>query len=221
MWQKLYDNLAGKNFVVISVAFDEPEAARPWIDAASPTYPCLIDRDHRVADLYHMVNVPQAAWIDETGRIVRPPENAGQSDAFRRMDRSTGQFTAEQIEERARFKSIYVEAIRDWVEKGAASEHAFDEASALAHLRVPDENAAQAHVHFRLAQHLKKQGQDDEAAAHFGEARRLHPQSWTIFRQSAAKMEGGLAVGEEFWARVEALKDQPYHLPIDMKGIKE
>ena len=56
------------------------DAARPWIEAAKPDYPCLIDRDHHVADLYNMVNVPQAVWIDEEGRIVRPPENAGSSD---------------------------------------------------------------------------------------------------------------------------------------------
>ena len=105
MWQKLYKDLAGLNFTILAVAFDEPEAARPWIEAAAPTYPCLIDRDHYVAGLYHMVNVPQATWIDETGRIVRPPENAGQSDSFRAMDRATGQMTAEQIAERARVKS--------------------------------------------------------------------------------------------------------------------
>ena len=78
MWQKLYQDLSTKNFAIVAVAFDEPQAARPWIEAAQPTYPCLIDRTHHVAELYHMVNVPQATWIDETGRIVRPPENAGQ-----------------------------------------------------------------------------------------------------------------------------------------------
>ena len=54
---------------------------------ARPTYPCLIDRDHHVADLYNLVNVPQAVWIDEHGRIVRPPETAGSTDGFR-ADRS-------------------------------------------------------------------------------------------------------------------------------------
>ncbi len=82
-----------------------------WIEAAQPTYPCLIDRTHHVAELYHMVNVPQATWIDEAGRIVRPPENAGQSDAFRKMDRASGTMTPEQIAERTRVKAVYVEAI--------------------------------------------------------------------------------------------------------------
>ena len=48
----------------------EADAARPWIEAAAPSYPALIDRNHRVAELYNMVNVPQAVWIDETGTIV-------------------------------------------------------------------------------------------------------------------------------------------------------
>lgn len=221
MWQKLYQDLANRNFTILAVAFDEAEAARPWIEAASPTFPCLIDRNHYVADLYHMVNVPQATWIDESGQIVRPPENAGQSDAFRRMNRTTGQMDPTQLADRARIKATYVEAVRDWVLKGAASEHAYDSGAARARLRRPDEGAAAAHVRFRLAQHLKLQGRAEEALSHFAEASRLHPQSWTIFRQAAAKSETGLAAEADFWARVEALRDEPYHLPIDMKGIRE
>ena len=47
------------------------DAARPFIEAAAPSYVSLIDRDHHLADLYNMVNVPQGVWIDEAGRIVR------------------------------------------------------------------------------------------------------------------------------------------------------
>ena len=75
MWQALFESLADQPFVVIAVALDQPEAARAWIEAASPTYPCLIDRDHHVADLFNLVNVPQAVWIDaascETPRRLR------------------------------------------------------------------------------------------------------------------------------------------------------
>ena len=93
MWQSLYVELKDRNFIVIAVALDEKQAARPWIEAAKPSYPCVIDREHHVADLYNITNVPQAAWIDEEGRIVRPPENAGSSDTFRHMDRVTKQMT--------------------------------------------------------------------------------------------------------------------------------
>ena len=67
VWQSLHASLQERNFTVVTVAMDEPEAARPWIELAKPTYPCLIDRNHHVAELYNMVNVPQATWIDEAG----------------------------------------------------------------------------------------------------------------------------------------------------------
>lgn len=81
MWQALFDELKDQNFSIITVAMDaDAEAARPFIEAAAPDYISLIDRDHRVAGLYNMVNVPQAVWIDESRQIVRPPEVAGTYD---------------------------------------------------------------------------------------------------------------------------------------------
>ena len=48
-----------------------------WKKQAPPTYTCLIDEAHLLADLFGMVNVPQGVWIDEEGNIVRPAETAG------------------------------------------------------------------------------------------------------------------------------------------------
>jgi tetratricopeptide (TPR) repeat protein len=221
VWQSLHASLQQNNFTVVTVAMDEPEAARPWIEVAQPTFPCLIDRNHHVADLYNMVNVPQAAWIDEQGQIVRPPENAGSSDAFRHMNRCTLQMSPEHIAERNRTKQIYVAAVRDWALKGSASEFAYDAAAVRARLRLPDAAMARAHAHFRLAQCLLKRGRSEEAARNFAEASRLHPDSWTIWRQAAQKDASGLAVGPQFWARVDALGDLPYHRPLEMKGLGE
>jgi hypothetical protein len=120
VWQALYEELKDKNFIIISVAFDTGgiPAVKDWIrpasaqlpkelldimgwedrlsaKAATPTYPCLIDEKHLVAELYNMVNVPQAVWINEQGRIVRPVESAGSSDGFRTMDRTTWQMSPE------------------------------------------------------------------------------------------------------------------------------
>jgi AhpC/TSA family len=221
VWQSLHASLQERNFTVVTVAMDEPEAARAWIELAKPAYPCLIDRNHHVAELYNLVNVPQATWIDEQGRIVRPPENAGSSDAFRRMDRTTMQMSPEQIAERNRTKQTYVAAVHDWVLKGSASEFAYDAASIRARLRLPDDTVAWAHAHFRLAQSLLKRAKREEAAINFAEASRLHPDSWTIWRQAAEKDATGLAASPEFWARVDALGDRPYHRPIEMKGLRE
>ena len=196
-------------------------AARPWIEAAKPSYPCLIDNDHRVADLYHMVNVPQAVWIDETGHIVRPTESAGAYEGFRAMDRTTRKVPDEVAAITSQAKRTYVEAVRDWVVRGSASIHAFEPEAAVAHLSLPDETVARAHAHFRLGQHLLRHGQAAAARAQFDEARRLHPDSWNIWRQTAAVDDRGLAAGPEFWARVDALGRRRYYAPVDMEGMPD
>ena len=105
MWQALFESLQGQGIVVLAIAMDNAQAARPWIEAAKPSYPCLIDRDHHVADLFNLVNVPQAIWIDEHGRIVRPPETAGSTDVLRMMDRSNGALPEPIMAERKRIKA--------------------------------------------------------------------------------------------------------------------
>jgi hypothetical protein len=205
-------------FVVLAVDA-RPDAARPWIEAARPSYPCLIDRDHRVAELYHMVNVPQAVWIDETGRIVRPTESAGAYEGFRAMDRTTRKVPHDVVAITSRAKRTYVEAVRDWAMLGPSSVHAFAPEVAAAHLTLPDEPVALAHAHFRLGQHLLRQGKEAEAEAHFEEARRLYPDSWNIWRQTAAVDARGLASGPAFWARVDALGSRRYYAPVDMEGM--
>jgi hypothetical protein len=206
----------------MAVAMDaRPEAARPWIEAARPSYPCLIDRNHRVAELYHMVNVPQAVWIDETGRIVRPTESAGAYEGFRAMDRVTRKVPDEVAAITARAKRTYVDAVRDWAVRGAASVHVFRPEQVAARLRVPAEGVARAHAHFRLGQHLLRLGRTGEAEEQFAEARRLHPDSWNIWRQTAAIDARGLAAGPEFWARVDALGSRRYYAPVDMEGMPD
>ena len=63
---------------VVTVALDTggAEAARPWIEAAQPQHPSLIDQAHLLDALFGIVNVPSGVWIDEQGMIVRPPEPA-------------------------------------------------------------------------------------------------------------------------------------------------
>ena len=145
---------------------------------------------------------------------MRPPENAGSSDAFRRMDRTTMQMSPEQIAERNRTKQTYVAAVHDWALKGSASEFAYDAASAPRPAAAPDDAAARAHAHFRLAQTLLKHAKREEAAMHFAEASRLHPDSWTIWRQAAEKNVAGLAASPEFWARVDSSATAPTIVPL-------
>ena len=222
MWQELYAELGGERFIVLAVAMDSrPDAPRQWIEAASPTYPCLIDRDHRLADLYNMVNVPQAVWIDEAGRVVRPAEPAGAYEGFRAMDRATRRIPKDVLEKTAAAKRTYVEAIRDWVRNGPQSEFAFDENSAGRHLPVPSDDIAMAHTAFRLGQYLVRTGKEAEGDRLLAEASRLHPDSWNIWRQRAEPTELGLASGPEFWKRVDALGERKYYPAVDMKGMPQ
>ena len=39
---------------------DDP---REFIERASPTHPSVIDTEHLLAELYHVVNVPTMIWI--------------------------------------------------------------------------------------------------------------------------------------------------------------
>jgi len=220
VWQKLYDELQDRNFIIIAVAMDSrADAARPWIEAAAPSYPALIDRDHRLAELYNMVNVPQAVWIDEGGRIVRPAENAGAYEAFRSLDRKTMTVPEDKMATAAQAKATYVNAVRDWALLGPASSHVFAADQARAQTVTPNAEIAQAHCHFRLGQYLSRQGRASEGREHLAEAARLHPTSWNIWRQAAEPNETGLAAGPEFWQRVDALGDDYYYPPVDMAGM--
>ena len=220
MWQALYEELKAHGFVVIAVALDSREGdPLPWIEAASPPYPSLIDRDHSLADLYHMVNVPQAVWIDERGTIVRPTEVAGAYEGFRRMDRTTREMPADVAKTTADARATYLDAIRDWVRRGPASEHAFDAVRARAHAPQPTAEEAQAHVAFRLGQQLIRHGQSAEGDRWLAEASRLHPESWAMWRQRAGVSDLGLASLPDFWVRVDALGERRYYAPVDMKGM--
>jgi hypothetical protein len=214
VWQALYEELGARGLVVIAVALDSGGArtTAPWIRAASPAYPCLIDERHVVAELYGMVNVPNAVWIDEEGRIVRPAETAGASDSFRRhLDRTTKQMGAEGLAERERLRSAYFDALRDWVAKGAASAFAMAPDEARRHLPVVTEEHVLAATTFRLGHYLHASGHREAALPYLAEARRLHPESWSYRRQTWELEEPGKAGSPTFWAAVDALGDRAYY----------
>jgi hypothetical protein len=220
VWQALYEELAAQNFIVIAVAMDSREGdALPWIEAAHPTYPTLIDREHLMAELFGVVNVPQAIWIDEAGRIVRPAEAAGAYEGFRKMNRETREMPDEVARLTTDAKATYLDAVKDWVRRGPESVHALPAESALAHLPALTEDMATAQAMFRLGQFLLRHGEQAEGHRWLGEASRRHPDSWCIWRQSAGVNDTGLAALPEFWERVDALGEKRYYLPVDMKGM--
>lgn len=218
MWQQLFADLKNESFMVVAVAEDSRGAdhARPWIEQAKPDYWCLIDPDHRVASLYGMANVPRAVWIDEEGRIVRPPESAGSTDHFRNMDQKTLTMSPEDQAARDAGKALYVSAVKEWVRTGR---HALDDRAVRDRLPRITPDVARAHAHFRLGVWLRRHDRLEEGARHLAEASRLHPESWNIWRQSADLDAVGNAGGPAFWTRVQALGETPYHQPPDLPGF--
>ncbi|MCC6381618.1 MAG: TlpA family protein disulfide reductase [Dehalococcoidia bacterium] len=219
VWQELYAELGPRNLLPVAVAFDTrgADAARPWIDAAHATYPCLIDRQHVVAGLYDIPNVPYAVWIDEEGRMVRPPEPAGATDAFRAMDRTTGELPPAARAELQGARHAYLDAIRDWAARGPASRFALAPEEVRRRLAGPSEERACALVHFRVGAYLWQAGDQGAGRLHLEEARRLHPESWALRRQTWDLEDPALASGPDFWAAVDALGDEPYYAPVRLE----
>src|SRR3990172_10441858 len=213
VWQALYDELRDKNLIPIAVAFDSAgtNAVKPWIEAAHPTSPCLIDRGHIVAELYDMVNVPTAVWIDERGRIVRPGEVAGYNDAFRRMDRVNLTMSSELIEEFTRPRAAYLDALRDWVAKGPQSRFALSEQEVLRRMHTPSDDHVWAAANFRMGEYLAENGHADAARPYFDEAVRLRPESRNYKRQAWALEDPMKAAGPEFWSAVDSLGEREYY----------
>lgn len=194
--------------------------------AAAPTYPCLIDERHVVAELYNMVNVPTSVWIDEEGRIVRPTEPSGASDVFRHMDRQTFAIPEEAAKEGKRVKSLYVEALCGWIEKGEKSPHALSPDEVRRRMRGLSKDDSTAAASFRLGVWLTKQGAVEKAQKYLDEAVRLRPENWSFRRQKIVladpALTGQFAATPEYWEAVQALGETGhYYPPIEMEGIAE
>jgi AhpC/TSA family len=224
VWQALYDEVKNENFIIIAVAEESRgnDTAKEWIELAKPGYVTLIDREHHVADLYNMVNVPQAVWIDENGKIVRPAETAGSHDGWRAMNREDMSVPEASAAISAKAQKTYIDAVRDWAIHGAKSKHAFDSAQARAHLALPNDNVALANANFRLGFYLREHGKVTEGDRFLKTAVDLRPESWNIYRQAMNLREigpMGFAANEEFFARVDALGAARYYPPPDIEGF--
>ena len=195
----MFEELGGLGFVVVTVALDRSaEAARPWIEAAKPTHPSLIDVRHVLADLYNIVNVPTVLWIDERGRIVRPNDVAFGTDTFRHI---TGHDSSKSLA-----------AIRAWVrgEPPALPVARVRELQAL-----PTAADQQARAEFTLAQWLFEHGQPEAAERHFVRAGELAPHDFTI-RRGSMPIRGIDPMGPEFRTMLQewTAAGHPYYRPL-------
>lgn len=178
-WQALADELADQNVEIFSVALDDdPEAARPWIDAASPSIPVAVDTAFVTAERYAITNVPSVVWIDEDDKIVKAPTIAPGDDQFK-------EFT--QVD-----SALHHDALRRWATSGELPESA----TMAATTRTEDEQRALAHR--RIAAWLQRNGRTDAAKAQLALATELAPWDWTVRRGGIALTGGDPFLGEEF-----------------------
>ena len=176
---------------VVTVALDAggAAAARPFIEAAAPEHPSLIDQSHVCDELFGFVNVPNAVWIDEAGVLVRPAHAAHiKRSPLRDMEVPEGLGrVGEILHEVKKIKAepeLYRAAIMDWAQKGADSEYALSPDEVVARSRPRSSDHAEAAAAFELAQHLWRQGDRDAAVPWFRKAHELHPDNWTYKRQA-------------------------------------
>jgi hypothetical protein len=195
----MHEELKRYGFTVITVALDKSaDQARPFIEAAKPTHPSLIDTEHVVADLYRIVNVPTVVWIDERGRIVRPNDVAFGNDTFKDLHG---------IE-----SGPHLTALRAWVKDGTAP---LDETEIKTLQRLPTADEQQARAEFALAWHLHQAGKSDAAERHFVRAGELAPHDFTI-RRGSLPIRGLDPMGPAFfdmyteWAQA----GRPYYEPL-------
>lgn len=191
MWQALHEELAPLGLSVVTVALDiDPDKARPWIDAAAPTHPSLIDSHHRVDELLGISNVPMAVWIDESGTLVRPAEGASiQPSPFAAIEINDEmparlQAVLREFKQMPQTGESYRAAIIDWANHSADSRFAMspDEVIAASQPRTADHSRAAAC--FELG--IRAESHDDHPAAiaWWKQAHALFPENWTYKRQA-------------------------------------
>ena len=165
----------------MSVALDRSaDDARPFLEAARATHPSLIDPEHRVADLYRIINVPTVVWIDERGRIVRPNDVAFGNDDFIALHGVPS--------------APHHDALRAWVTTGRLP---FEDHEVRERQVLPTAEDQLARAEFALAWHLHRTGHPEAAEPHFVRAGELAPFDFTI-RRGSMPIRGLDPMGPDF-----------------------
>jgi hypothetical protein len=173
------------------VALDvEPEHARPWIEAARPTHPSVVDTRHVTDELFGFTNIPMAVWIDEHGTLVRPAEYASiERSPLRDLEIPDGlpermERTLREVKAIPDDSEAYRAALLDWVRHGAASRFALSPDEVVERSRPRPDHEARAAACFELGEHLRRTVGPDAAVPWWREAHRLFPENWTYKRQA-------------------------------------
>jgi hypothetical protein len=170
---------------------DSVEAIRPWVDAADPpmtTMPVLLDTEHALAEAYGITNVPATVWLDEDGRVVKPPTITPGTNDFK-------EFTKIDAEE-------HHSALRRWVHEGVLPPLGDRPPGA----RPPTPTEQEARAERRLASWLHRNAHSEAAERHYERAVDLAPLDWTISRGSMPA-RGKDPFGDDFFGLWEMWND--------------
>lgn len=174
-WHALADELEPLGLDLVAVALDDDEErVRHWTGKAD--LPPVLDPEHRLSDVFGVVNVPSTVWLDEEGRVAKPPTIAPGDDQFK-------DFTEVEAD-------THHEALRQWVREGVVPD------TGAAH--EPDDELRLARTERRLAAWLHREGRDEAARRHFDAAVRLAPLDFSI-RRASMRNRGEDPFGEEFF----------------------
>lgn len=178
-WRDLQDELGPAGLSVFSVALDNSaEDARPWVEAGEPSYPVVVDSAHVTAERFGITNVPSTVWIDEDGRVVKPPTISPGDDQFKDFTKIDA--------------AAHHDALRRWVNDGELP----DTSGVPVDPRTAEEQLAQAER--RLGAWLQNHGETEAAKAHLDRAVELAPWDWTVRRAGIALRGEDPFLGEEF-----------------------
>ena len=201
VWQRIYEELNDPDFVIISAAQDTGGEAvvGPIFDAANTTYTQIVDVDHTISTVFNFLNVPSAAWVDETGRIVRIDEGT-----YAKIHPFGG-------------NDVYAPALIDWVKNGAESEYVQSTATVTKNIREPSFEERQAEAAFRLGNFFRENGHAEKAEHYWEQARTLNPDSVNYIRQNLTLSEEGSA-GETFRGMMASYIEEGkhYYRPLDL-----
>jgi hypothetical protein len=218
VWQALRTELhpMGVEIVTVSLELSGPDASRPFIEAAAPDHPSLLDPGHQLDALFGVVNIPNVVWIDENGVIVRPAEPGWAGPTV--YPESMRKRLAERAQEQARAddqsgsaprpnlmrllqggqdREAYPDSIRDWARNGSSSPFAMTPDQVIAASQPRPIEASRAAAHFELANHFWRSGDREAAIRHFNECHRLQPDNWTYKRQAWSLVGNERAGGGE------------------------
>lgn len=226
MWQALRTELYPLGVEIVTVGIDAAgvDECRPFIEAAQPDHPSLVDATHRVAELFGVVNIPNGVWIDEHGTIVRPAEPASPypPNAERPYRPTDGmpEHMNEIMDEASRIQvdGRYVDMIRDWARHGAQSPYALAPDEVVRRSRPRDRRGAEGQAHLELGAALWARGDHRGAESHWREAHRLDPQNFTAKRQAwslAAPEAGAFA---RYWQGPVAGREDEWPYESDWLG---